>query len=76
MYLFYVVVYLAIHLGALFLKILMSLLVVKNKKISQEILIFIYLEKKKSHVTFRTGHGRQYVLGNFFLPNFVMFVLL
>ena len=48
MYLFYVVVYLVIYLGTLFLQILMSLLVVKNKKISQEILIFIYLEKRKA----------------------------
>ena len=57
MYLFYVVVYLVLNLGTLFLQVLMSLLVIKNQKISQEVLIFIYLEKKKSHVTFRTGHG-------------------
>ena len=49
MYLFYVVVYLVIYLGTLFLQnILMSLLVVKNQEISQEILVFIYLEKKKA----------------------------
>ena len=48
MYLFYVVVYLVIYLGTLFLQILMSLLVVKNQEISQEILIFIYLEKRKA----------------------------
>ena len=86
MYLFYVVVYLVIYLGTLFLQnILMSLLVVKNQEISQEILVFIYLEKKKSHATFRTGHGcwskgcetpAVKVLGNIFHPNFVMFVFL
>ena len=48
MYLFYVVVYLVVYLGTLFLQILMSLLVVKNQEISQEILIFIYLEKRKA----------------------------
>ena len=90
MYLFYVVVYLVIYLGTLFLQILMSLLVVKNQEISQEILIFIYLKKKKkSHATFRTGHGcwskgcetpavkiPLICSRKFFNPNFVMFVFL
>ena len=48
MYLFDVVVYLVIYLGALSLQILMRLLVVKNQKLSQEIIIFIYLEKRKA----------------------------
>ena len=56
--LFYVVVYLVIYLRALFLQIPNELIICfKNRKISQEIFIFIYLEKKKSHVTFSTGHG-------------------
>ena len=55
MYLFYVVVYLVIYLGTLFLQILMSLLVVKNQEISQEILVFIYLKKKKRKAMQRLG---------------------
>ena len=57
MYLFYVVVYLVIYLGTLFLQILMSLLVVKNKKKKPENTYIYLFVKNKSHVTFRTGHG-------------------